>query len=76
MTSKNQFSLPKRATVAVSSTERIDVEAGNGQVVLTPLRIQRGDAVRAKLAELKLSEQDIAHAVTWARKPAVTFRKK
>jgi hypothetical protein len=36
--------------------------------VLTPVRIQRGDAVRAKLAELDLSEQDIADAVAWARK--------
>jgi hypothetical protein len=31
------------------------------------VRIQRGDAVRAKLAELDLSEQDIADAVDWAR---------
>jgi hypothetical protein len=44
------------------------VETRNGQIVLTPVRIQRGDAVRAKLAELDLSEQDIADAVAWARK--------
>ena len=76
MTSKNQLTLPKSVTAAVGSTEYFDVEARNGQIVLTPVRIQRGDAVRAKLAELDLSEQDIANAVTWARKPAVTFRKK
>ena len=34
--------------------------------------IQRGDAVRAKLAELDLSEQSIADAVEWARKPSAT----
>ena len=31
-------------------------------IVLTPLRIQRGDAVRAKLAELALDDSDIAAA--------------
>jgi hypothetical protein len=48
------------------------VETRNGQIVLTPVRIQRGDAVRAKLAELDLSEQDIADAVAWARKAPAT----
>jgi hypothetical protein len=44
------------------------VQALNGQIVLTPVRIQRADAVRAKLAELKLDETDIDAAVAWARK--------
>jgi len=35
--------------------------------VLTPVRIQRGDAVRAKLAALGLVEADVAHAVRWVR---------
>jgi hypothetical protein len=30
----------------------------------------RTDAVRAKLAELEITEQDIADAVKWARRPA------
>ena len=38
------------------------------RIILTPVRIQRGDAVRAKLAELDLSEADIAAAVKRARK--------
>ena len=70
ITSKNQLTLPKSVTAAVGPTEYFDVEARNGQIVLTPVRIQRGDAVRAKLAELNLSEQDIADAVRWARKSA------
>jgi len=41
--------------------------AEDGQIVLTPVRIQRADAVRAKLAELEISEQDVEAAVTWAR---------
>lgn len=67
MTSKNQLTLPKSITAAVGPTEYFDIEARNGQIVLTPVRIQRGDAVRAKLAELDLQEADIADAVAWAR---------
>jgi translation initiation factor IF-1 len=67
MTSKNQLTLPKALVLQVGASEYFDVEARNGQLVLTPVRIQRGDGVRAKLAELNLSEADIADAVTWAR---------
>lgn len=78
MTTKNQLTLPKSITAAVGAAEYFDVEARNGQIVLTPVRIQRGDAVRAKLAELGLQEQDIGDAVAWARQsPATkTARKK
>lgn len=67
MTAKNQLTLPKALITQVGATEYFDVEARNGQLVLTPVRIQRGDAIRAKLAELNLSESDMANAVTWAR---------
>ena len=67
MTAKNQLTLPKTVTDAVGATEYFDVEIRNGQIILTPVRIQRADAVRAKLVELKLSAEDIADAVTWAR---------
>lgn len=70
MTSKNQLTLPKSVTAAVEAAEYFEVEARNGQIVLTPVRIQRGDAVRAKLAELGLTERDVADAVQWARRPA------
>jgi translation initiation factor IF-1 len=72
ITSKNQLTLPKSITAAVGPAEYFDVETRNGQIVLTPVRIQRGDAVRAKLAELDLNEQDIADAVAWARKAPAT----
>jgi len=68
MTAKNQLTLPKAITASVGAAEYFDVEARGGQIILTPVRIQRGDAVRAKLAELNLGEADIAAAVTWARK--------
>lgn len=68
LTSKNQLTLPKAATEAVGATEYFDVETRNGVIILTPVRIQRGDAVRAKLAELDLRESDIDDAVNWTRK--------
>ena len=68
VTSKNQLTLPKSVTNAVGPAEYFDVEARDGQIILTPVRIQRADAVRAKLAALELSEQGVSDAVTWARK--------
>ena len=67
MTSKNQLTLPKSVTAALGASEYFDLEVRNGQIVLTPVRIQRADAVRAKLAELALDEQDIKDAAAWAR---------
>ncbi len=68
LTSKNQLTLPKSVTQAVAAAEYFDVETRDGQIILTPVRIQRGDAVRAKLAELELTPSDIEAAVAWARK--------
>lgn len=67
LTAKNQLTLPKAATAAVESTEYFDVQTRGGTIVLTPVRIQRSDAVRAKLAELELTTRDIADAIGWSR---------
>jgi hypothetical protein len=75
ITSKNQLTLPKAATNAVGPTEYFDIQISNGQIVLTPVRIQRADAVRAKLAQLDLKEKDISAAVASARKGAGRARK-
>lgn len=40
------------------------------QLIRTPVCIQRGDAVRAKLAELALTDEDLAQAVDWVKAPA------
>lgn len=69
LTSKNQLTLPKSATAAVGPTEYFDVQTRDGQIILTPVRIQRADAVRAKLAALALGPQDLVDAVAWARQP-------
>ena len=75
ITSKNQLTLPKSVTNAIEPTEYFEVEVRSGQIVLTPVRLRRADAVRAKLAELGLTEVDVADAVTWARKPAPRKKK-
>jgi hypothetical protein len=75
ITAKNQLTLPKAATKAVEPAEYFDVQIRDGQIVLTPVRIQRADAVRAKLAQLDLKEGDIADAVASARKRARKARK-
>ena len=72
ITSKNQLTLPKSITQAIAQAtgpvEYFDVKANAGQIILTPVRIQRSDAVRAKLAELAIDSNDITDAVTWARR--------
>jgi hypothetical protein len=68
LTSKNQLTLPKAITNAVGPAQYFDVKAKDGQIVLTPVRIQRADAVRAKLAELNLKDADVDDAVNWARR--------
>jgi hypothetical protein len=69
ITAKNQLTLPKAVVNAVGPVEYFEVQARDGQIVLTPVRIQRADAVRAKLAELGIEESDVADAVAWARRP-------
>jgi hypothetical protein len=71
MTSKNQLTLPKSVVEAVAAAEYFDVEVRAGQIVLTPVRIQRGDAMRAKLAALGLADTDVSDAMRWARSEAV-----
>ena len=68
LTSKNQLTLPKAVVSDFQGAEYFDVTKENGRIVLTPVRLNRADAVRAKLAELGLSEADVAEAVAWARR--------
>ena len=67
LTSKNQLTLPKAVTTKVEPTDYFDVTTENGRIVLTPVRLNRADGVRAKLAELGMSESDVSDAVAWAR---------
>ena len=67
LTGNNQLTLPESVTNKLGPVEYFEVEIRNGQLVLTPVRTQRADAARAKLAELDLTEHDISDAVAWAR---------
>ena len=39
----------------------------NGRIIPTPVRQRRADAVRSKLADLGITDEDLAEAVAWAR---------
>lgn len=67
-TVKNQLTLPKAVVAEVGDAEYFDVTVANGSIVLTPVRVQRADAVRAKLAELGIDDADVADAIAWARR--------
>ena len=69
LTSKNQLTLPRSVISDFGGTEYFDVTSEHGRIVLTPVRLNRADAVRAKLAEVGLTEADVADAVAWARRP-------
>ena len=73
LTSKNQLTLPKAITERVGPAEYFDVDVRDGQIILTPVRIQRADAIRAKLSLLGVTEADVADAVEWVRKERVSL---
>jgi bifunctional DNA-binding transcriptional regulator/antitoxin component of YhaV-PrlF toxin-antitoxin module len=71
LTSKNQLTLPKRVLEAVGTSAPpvyFEVAVEDGRIVLTPARVGSADAVRRKLAELGITEADVANAVGWARR--------
>ncbi|MDO9046849.1 MAG: AbrB/MazE/SpoVT family DNA-binding domain-containing protein [Methylobacter sp.] len=68
LTSKNQLTLPKSVVQSVGKAEYYDVAVESGRIVLTPVRIQQADAVRAKLEALGIDEQDVSDAIAWARR--------
>ena len=76
ITSKNQLTLPKAVTNAVGPTQYFLAQTRDGQIILAPVRVQRADAVRAKLAELDLQEQDLTDAVAWVRQRMRKARKR
>ena len=67
LTSKNQLTLPKSLVASLGKAEYYDVEVENGRIMLTPVRIQQADAVRAKLEALGINAQDVIDAIEWAR---------
>jgi len=71
LTSKNQLTLPKSIIMSVGKADYYDVAIESGRIILTPVRIQQADTVRAKLEALGINEQDVSDAIHWARKEQV-----
>ncbi|MCY4278476.1 MAG: AbrB/MazE/SpoVT family DNA-binding domain-containing protein [Gammaproteobacteria bacterium] len=71
LTSKNQVTLPKAVVSACpDDTQYFEVCSESGRIVLTPVRITRADAVRAKLQQLGIKEDEVIESVNWAREKA------
>jgi hypothetical protein len=66
-TAKNQLTLPKSVVEQVGVADYYDVACDNGRIVLTPIHPDAAASVRSRLAELGISEADVADAVSWAR---------
>lgn len=66
-TSKNQITLPKAVVTQFGDIDYFDVSTDGDRIVLRPLRESRADEVRARLAQLGITEQDVEDAVAWAR---------
>jgi hypothetical protein len=67
LTSKNQLTLPKAVVQQVGTPEYFEIATLDGRIVLTPVKLQKSDAVRSKMESLGITEQDIQDAVNWAR---------
>ena len=68
LTSKNRLTLPKALVAQMDAAEYFEVSVENGRIVLTPVRVQRAQAVRDKLGQLGITEEDVDAAVAWARR--------
>jgi hypothetical protein len=67
MTVKNQITLPKAIVSQLGGSDYFEVALKDQKIILTPLHLNKADAVRNKLALLGLTTGDAADAVAWAR---------
>lgn len=68
-TSKNQVTLPKAIANRFPGVDYFQVLEEGGRIVLVPVRPSRAEEVRAKLAQLGITPEEVKRAVRWARKP-------
>ncbi|MDR0466851.1 MAG: AbrB/MazE/SpoVT family DNA-binding domain-containing protein [Deltaproteobacteria bacterium] len=66
VTGKNQLALPKAVLQRIGVVEYFDVQAEEGKIVLTPMKLYASDKVRDKLHDLGIAESDIADAIASA----------
>jgi hypothetical protein len=67
-TVKNQITLPKAVVDRFGGVVYFDVSTDGECITLRPLQRSRADEVRARLSQLGIDENDVADAVSWARK--------
>jgi hypothetical protein len=67
-TVKNQITLPKAVVTRFTGVDYFEVNTDGECITLRPLRRSRADEVRAKFTRLGISEDDIAAAISWARR--------
>lgn len=66
LTSKYPLTLPKKIIDQFGPIDYFDIETRDGQIILSPVRIQRADAVRTKLAQPGIGEADVEETLSWA----------
>ena len=64
LTLKNRLTIPKAILSSYPETEYFDVIDDDGHIVLSPVHLNRTDAVRSKLADLSITKKDVANAVS------------
>lgn len=66
-TSDNQLMLPEALIGQFEGIEYFEVAVEVNRLVLIPVQVVRAHVIRAKLAEMGITEEDVADAVKWAR---------
>ena len=74
ITIRNPFTPIGKVPGEPRPVEYLEVAIRNGEAVLTPVRTERADAIRAKLATLDLTAKDVRGAVARAREAGATPR--
>lgn len=64
----NQLILPEEVALALHGIEYVGIEVKKDRLILAPVSNTAADAVREKLAEMGITEQDVADAIACARR--------
>ena len=67
LTSKSQLTLPTAIMNQIPRPDYFEMELKDGRIILPPLLLRPADAVRDKLRELGITEEDVAEAIQWSR---------
>lgn len=70
ITSKNQITIPKAIMEQLPPVQYFNMELKDGIVTMQPVEVAPValETIRAKMKNLRLTEESIGEAVSWARK--------